>query len=91
MEVRKPFYDTASCGPVKKMIVVSDSNFIAGFAGFNGTPCCKYYRKDDYKPIFSTQTNNAPSALATFEKQDRHYCLIGDPIGRLSVVKINTF
>jgi hypothetical protein len=39
--VRKPFYDTANGGPVKKMIVVSDSNFIAGFGGAN---CCKYYR-----------------------------------------------
>jgi hypothetical protein len=60
--VRKPFYDTANGGPVKKMIVVSDSNFIAGFGGAN---CCKYYRVDDFKPIFSTEIN-APTALATY-------------------------
>jgi|JI9StandDraft_2_1071091.scaffolds.fasta_scaffold157235_2 WD40 repeat protein len=87
MEVRKPFYETASCGSVKKMIAVSDSNFIAGFSG---SPCLKYYRNDDYKPIFSTQIT-APSALATYSKQGRHYCIYGDASGRLGVVKIDTF
>lgn len=93
MEVKKPFYETGhGNGPVKKMVAVSDSNFIACFSEKH---CCKYYRHDDFKPIFSLDTgtpesNTVPSALVMYHNQDRHYCVVGDYGGRLSVVKIHS-
>lgn len=89
MDVRKPFYDTQNCGPVKRMLAVSDCNFLAAFSG---THCCKLYRVDDFKPLKSETTNpNPPTAMATFEKQDRHYCIFGDCQGHLRILNLDSF